>query len=146
MDGVDNEFHNEFYNVSHMPLRDHTSHMLNAYRSYGRPDISIDTGVNRITLILTLPTLRVPESFPLDAMHLFYQGVVSRVLVPLMAGKFWKDLPRDSDEDGMQVPRPIWSRMGRDLAVILLLHNYITYLIHLLGWKEDDAVYIWQVS
>ena len=102
--------------------------------------------MTRIALILTLPTLRVPESFPLDAMHLFYQGVVSRVLVPLMAGKFWKDLPRDSDEDGMWVSRPIWSRMGRDLAVILLLHNYLTYLTHLLGWKEDDAVYIWQVS
>ena len=99
-----------------------------------------------VALILTLATLQVPESFLLDVMHLFYQGIVSKVLVPLFADKFWKDLPRDSDEDGMRVPRPIWSRMGRDLAVILLLHNYITYLIHLLGWKEDDAVYIWQVS
>ena len=90
-----------------MPLRDHTSHMLDAYRSYGRPDISIDTGVTQIALILTLSTLQVPESFPLDAMHLFYQGVVSRVLVPLMAGKFWKDPLKDSDKDGMRVLRPI---------------------------------------
>ena len=98
--------------------------------------------MTRIVLILTLPTFLVPESFPLDVIHLFYQSVVSRVLVPLMAGKFWKDLLRDSDEDGMQVLRPIWSCMGRDLVVILLLHNYITHLTYLLGWKEDNTIYI----
>ena len=146
LDGVDNEFHNESYDIFRMPLRDHISHMLDACRSYGRPDTSIDTGVTGVALILTLATLRVPESFPLDAMHLFYQGVVSRVLVPLFAGKFWKDLPRDSDEDGMQISKLIWSHMGRDLTVILLLHNYLTYLMHLTGWKEDDTVYIWQIS
>src|SRR5947199_7125679 len=48
-------------------------------------------------------------------MHLFYQGVVSRVLVPLLSGTFWKD-PPSNDDDGMKVPNPVWARMGRDLA------------------------------
>ena len=88
MDGGEGEFHNQSYDLFHMPLRDHASHMFDAYCGHGCPDISIDTGVTSIALILMLPMLRVPESFPLDAMHLFYQGVISRVLVPLLAGKF----------------------------------------------------------
>jgi len=89
--------------------------MFDAYRSEGHPEISKETGITGVALILTLSTLRVPESFPLDAMHLFYQGVVSRVLVPLLSGTFWKD-PPSNDDDGMKVPNPVWARMGRDLA------------------------------
>ena len=125
MDGGEGEFHNQSYDLFHMPLRDHASHMFDAYRGHGRPDISIDTGVTGIALILTLPTLRVPESFPLDAMHLFYQGVISRVLVPLLAGKFWNEAstPANCNDDGMRVLKPVWACIGRDLAVCVPFYH-----------------------
>src|SRR5436305_305891 len=119
MDDEEGEFHNQSYDLFHIPLRDHASHMFDAYRSHEHPDISIDTGVTSIALILTLLMLRVSESFPLDAMHLFYQGVISRVLVPLLASKFWNETSTltNCDNDGMRVPKPVWACMGRDLAV-----------------------------
>jgi len=49
-------------------------------------------------------------------MHLFYQGVVSRVLVPLFSGLFWRDPLANSDDNGMRVLTSVWMRMGRDLA------------------------------
>ena len=48
MDGGEGEFHNQSYDLFHMPLRDHASHMFDAYRSHKHPDISIDTGVTSI--------------------------------------------------------------------------------------------------
>ena len=89
-----------------MPLRDHTSHMFDAYQSEGHPEISKETSITGVVLIFTLSTLQVPESFPLDTMHLFYQGVVSRVLVPLLSRTFWKDPPSNND-DGMKVPNSV---------------------------------------
>ena len=125
MDGGEGEFHNQSYDLFHMPLRDHASHMFDAYCGHRCPDISIDTGMTSIALILTLLTLRVPESFPLDVMYLFYQGVISIVLVPLLAGKFWNEAstPMNCDNDEMRVPKPVWVHMGRDLAVCVLFYH-----------------------
>jgi len=57
MDGGEGEFRNQSYDLFYMPLRDHASHMFDAYRGHRHPDISIDTGVIGIALILTLPML-----------------------------------------------------------------------------------------
>ena len=98
-----------------MPLREHVSHMLNAHLVHTRPELSKNTGINGVPLILSLKTLRIPESFPLDVIHLFYQGIIQRVLVPLFASKFWSNSL--SANDGMKIPTPIWTRMGRELVV-----------------------------
>ena len=57
MDGGEGEFHNQLYNLFHMPLRDHTSHMLNTYCSHGRLGVLMNTGVTGVALILKLSTL-----------------------------------------------------------------------------------------
>ena len=88
MDDRESEFHNQLYDLFHISLRDHASHMFDTYHNYRCPDISIDTRVTGIALILMLSMLQVSESFLLDAMHLFYQGIIFRVLVPLLASKF----------------------------------------------------------
>ena len=98
-----------------MPLREHASHMLNAYLVHTHPELSKNTGINSVPLILSLKTLRIPESFPLDVMHLFYHGIIQRVLVPLFAGEFWSNRPSANDE--MKILTPIWARMGRELMV-----------------------------
>ena len=98
-----------------MPLREHACHMLNAHLVHTCPELSKNTGINGVPLILSLKTLRIPESFPLDVMHLFYQGIIQRVLVLLFADEFWSNSP--SANDGMKIPTPIWVRMGRELAV-----------------------------
>ena len=48
-------------------------------------------GINEFSVILKIKTLRVPKSFPLDMMHLLYQGAILQVLVPLFAGTFWPE-------------------------------------------------------
>ena len=78
--------------------------MFNVYQSKGCFKISKETGITGITLILTLSILQVLESFPLNVIHLFYQGVVSRILVPLFSELFWRDLPANSDDNEMRVP------------------------------------------
>ena len=57
MDGGEGEFHNQSYDLFHIPLRDHASHMFDAYHSHECSDISIDTGITGIVLILILSTL-----------------------------------------------------------------------------------------
>ena len=46
MDGGEGEFHNQLYDLFHMPLRDHASHIFDTYHSYGHLNISIDTCKN----------------------------------------------------------------------------------------------------
>ena len=125
MDGGEGEFHNQSYDLFYIPLRDHASHMFDAYHSHGHLDISIDTEVTGIALILTLPILQVPESFPLDAMHLFYQGVIFRILVLLLAGKFWNEasILTNCNDDGMRVPKFVWVHMSRNLAVCIPFYH-----------------------
>jgi len=79
--------------------------MLNTYLVHTHPELSKNTGINGVPLILSLKTLRIPESFPLDVMHLFYQSIIQRMLVPLFASKFWSNSP--SANDGMKIPTPI---------------------------------------
>jgi hypothetical protein len=128
-----------------MPLRTHQSHIIEAFRAETHADLRQQSGINGLALILKLTTLRVPESFPLDLMHLLYQGAISRVLIPLFAGNFWKEnspmnrsdrgkTPQqvqqeraraeregrtwtEADDDGVRVPLKIWERMGGELAV-----------------------------
>ena len=100
-------------------------------------------------------TLHVPESFPLDIMHLLYQGVISHIFMLLFAGNFWKEgssfnhsdcgktlhqiqserscAIKDNqkwiapDDDEFQVPAATWKHMGKDLAVCIpKLFNYFT--------------------
>ena len=71
IDGQPGEFHDQSYDLLNMPLREHVSHMYAAHRIHRHPELSADTGINSIPLILSLQTLRFLESFPLDAMHLF---------------------------------------------------------------------------
>src|SRR5436305_9611836 len=78
VDSLPGEFHDQSYDLLNMPLREHVSHLYNTHRVHRRPELSADTGINGLPLILSLQTLRFPESFPLDAMHLFYQGIISR--------------------------------------------------------------------
>ena len=85
-----------------MPLREYASHMLNTHLVHTRPELSKNTSINGVPLILSLKTLRIPESFPLDVMHLFYQGIIQRVFVPLFASEFWSNSP--SANDGMKIP------------------------------------------
>ena len=54
-------------------------------------------------------TLRVPESFPLDIMHLLYQGVISHILIPLFAGNFWKESSPFNPSDHGKTPHQIQS-------------------------------------
>src|SRR4051794_39785600 len=128
VDGLPGEFHDQSYDLLNMPLREHISHLYNAHRVHRRPELSADTGINGVPLILSLQTLRLPESFPLDAMHLFYQGIISRVLVKMFAGNFWADQSHPLGDDGMKIPRGIWIRMGQKLAVcIRFLLSYIYF-------------------
>ena len=108
-----------------MPLREHVSHMYAAHRIHRRPELSADTGINGVPLILSLQTLRFLESFPLDAMHLFYQGIISQVLVKMFAGTFWADQGTPQSDDGMKIPRGIWIRMGHELAVCIRSYSNI---------------------
>jgi len=64
---------------------------MNTYLARRDPSLATELDVNSLAHILDLPTLQVPESFPLDGMHLFYQGVVARVLVKQLNGTFWKE-------------------------------------------------------
>ena len=133
--------------------QEHTLQSLKAEELGQENDYSKKTGINGFPAILKLMTLRVPESFPLDIMHLLYQGVISCVLMPLFAGNFWKEgspfnhsdrgkTPRQiqsersraikdnrkwiaPDDDGLQVPAATWKRIGKDLAVCIpKLFNY----------------------
>src|SRR3954454_16759298 len=88
LDSLPGEFHDHSYDLLNMPLREHISHLYNAHRVHRHSELSADTGINGVPFILSLQTLRFPESFPLDAMHLFYQGIISRVLVKMFAGNF----------------------------------------------------------
>jgi len=108
-----------------MPLREHVSHMYAAHRMHRRPELSANTGINGVPLIISLHTLRFPESFPLDAMHLFYQGIISRVLVKMFAGTFWADQGTPQGDDGMKIPRDIWIWMGCELAVCIRSYSNI---------------------
>ena len=58
-------------------------------------------------------------------MHLFYQGIISRVLVKMFAGTFWADQGTPQGDDGMKIPRGIWIRMGRELAVCIRSYSNI---------------------
>jgi len=141
-----------------MLMRNHQEHTLQSLKAeeLGQEnDYSKKTGINGFPAILKLMTLRVPEPFPLDIMHLLYQGVISHVLMPLFAGNFWKEgspfnrsdrgkTPRQiqsersraikdnrkwiaPDDDGLQVPAATWKHMGKDLAVCIpKLFNYFT--------------------
>ena len=88
------EFHTKEYNLYHMPMRNHMEYVAQALQvdKLGATSLfSKETGINGFPLILSLQTLEVPHSFPLDVMYLIYQGVISRVLMPLFAGTFWND-------------------------------------------------------
>src|SRR5437764_9591308 len=77
-----------------MPLREHQEHMASAFliSQQGKDtEYAKLCGINGFPAILKIKTLRVPESFPLDMMHLLYQGAILQVLVPLFAGTFWPE-------------------------------------------------------
>ena len=77
-----------------MPMRNHQEHTLQSLKAeeLGQEnDYSKKTGINSFPAILKLMTLHVSELFPLDIMHLLYQGVISHILMPLFAGNFWKE-------------------------------------------------------
>src|SRR5436309_14028957 len=124
------------YDLFKIPLRTHDEHIMNTYLAKRDPSLATELDVNSLTHILDLPTLQVPESFPLDGMHLFYQGVVARVLVKQLNDTFWKEgslmnrsdhgksqtqINREKqaaarknkqwiepDNDGMKIPDKIW--------------------------------------
>ena len=125
IDGQPGEFHDQSYDLLNMPLREHVSHMYAAHRIHRRPELSADTSINGVPLILSLQTLRFPESFSLDAMHLFYQGIISRVLVKMFTGTFWADQGTPQGDDGIKIPRGIWIRMGHELAVCIRSYSNI---------------------
>ena len=57
VDGLPGEFHDQSYNLLNMPLREHVSHMYAAHQIHRHPELSADTGINSIPLILSLQTL-----------------------------------------------------------------------------------------
>ena len=116
------EFHTKEYNLYHMPMRNHLEHVAEALLidKLGAKSSTMETGINGFPLILALKTLQVPHSFPLDVMHLIYQGVISRVLMPLFAGTFWKENLILGD-DGVRISKAVWKQMGSELAVRILL-------------------------
>ena len=81
---------------------------------------SKETGINGFPLILSLQTLEVPHLFPLDVMHLIYQGVISQVLMPLFAGIFWNDNSVSGDDE-VRVPKEVWKQMGSEIAVCIYI-------------------------
>ena len=89
--------------------QEHTLQSLKAEELGQENDYSKKTGINGFPAILKLTTLRVPESFPLDIMHLLYQGVISRVLMPLFAGNFWKEGSPFNHSDRGKTPCQIQS-------------------------------------
>ena len=128
VDSLPGKFHDQSYDLLNMPLRKHISHLYNTYQVHRHPELSADTGINSLPLILSLQTLRFPESFTLDVMHFFYQSIISWVLVKMFAGNFWADQSPPLGDDGMKIPRGIWIRMGQELAVcIRFLLSYIYF-------------------
>jgi len=102
-DGLEGKFYDRSYNLFQISLRNHNKYMIDASWVQSHPELFMKTEVTGCTLILELTILKVLESFPLDVIYLFYQGVVFRVLVPLFAGTFWRDLPVDNSDDEIKV-------------------------------------------
>ena len=95
-----------------MPMRNHQEHTLQSLKAeeLGQEnDYSKKTGINGFPDILKLMTLHVPESFPLDIMHLLYQEVISHILMPLFARNFWKEGSPFNHSDHGKTPCQIQS-------------------------------------
>ena len=59
----------------------------------------------------------IPRVIPLDAIHLFYQGIISQILVKMFAENFWADQSPPLGDDGMKIPQDIWIWIDCELAV-----------------------------
>lgn len=102
------------YDPKNLPMRTHAQFMAQAHAVQFAPNTAASerlakaTGVKGIPVLSHLPSLRFPDSFPYDWMHLVYEGVVKNLLL-LWTGE-WKDL--DHDGEGYRVKDSIWAAIG----------------------------------
>src|SRR5436190_15234340 len=111
------KFYDQLYDLLNMLLREHISYMYATHQIYRYPELLADTVINSIPLIFFLQTLRFLESFPLDIMYLFYQDIISQVLVKMFARTFWADQDISQSDNKMKIPQDIWIWIDCELAV-----------------------------
>jgi hypothetical protein len=84
---------NNSYNPHHLPLRTHTStinqgeRVLAAATTNARKRLATATGVKGVTILARLPSVSIPDSFPIDVMHMVMINLIPH-LVKLWTGKF----------------------------------------------------------
>jgi hypothetical protein len=76
--------------ISNLPLRTHMRQIIHLFAGITDPVLQAakgkDLGIVRASILLRLPTLRFPESFPLDIMHSILQNVTPMIHT-LMGGR-----------------------------------------------------------
>jgi hypothetical protein len=67
-------------------------------------------GINDTSILINIPSLSFPTSFPHDFMHLLFENIVPN-LIDLWTGSY-KGLPQGSVE--YQLPQDVWEQIGRE--------------------------------
>jgi hypothetical protein len=102
------------YDATQLPMRTHSQFMEHTHQAQFAPSAAAaeraakSTGVKGIPILLHLPSLRFPRSFPYDWMHLIYENLVKNLL--LLWTATFKDL--DHDDHGYHVLKTVWDAIG----------------------------------
>jgi Transposase family tnp2 len=95
-------------------LREHLLEMCNADSAQWREELGMEYGINRLSMVLRIGSLKFPMHFPHDIMHLFFEN-----LCPLLC-EHWTGSRRFKNTDpvnsGYRLAPHIWEQVGRETA------------------------------
>lgn len=102
--------HENVYDPRDLPMRHDMEHRVHAAEvcATNNADLGKVYGINYMPALAELPSIYFPRSFPVDVMHLIFQG-----LSPLMLGHWMGDFFKDED---YVLSKKEWEEIGHDLA------------------------------
>jgi hypothetical protein len=101
--------------INQLEARTPQNYNTDGLASVQNPKNASTSGVNALSPLSYLPTIRIPESAPFDLMHLVYLGFV-KDLCALLNGNFFKEESLNNHD--ARISEKEWKRLGEDMSKI----------------------------
>lgn len=105
------------YHATHLPLWTDGDFRLEAATVVDEDNVKIGklSGINYLSIFAELPTIQFPRSFPIDVMHLVYEGLAQQ-MVSHWRGDFFTGAAAAAGALDCVMPSKVWKQIGEELS------------------------------